>query len=292
MSCKHVFPFGSKRDAVALSVEERTPKRLASLEPDLVVIVGGVEFYHYRAILCDACPLIDTMLSKNMKEANELVVRFPDKDPFDWLTVNKFLDPKITETEKDSLFRTMLPKKKGDETVSVKMCNLLGWFDYLGMDSLLTKYDKMAAATIEKFTLDTNQFPSRSCWIRIRDSPCHFVKKVLKRLLEYFVLRVAWQAVHRQGYTPSDAVQQVIKATLLDDELGDESWASLVEAINFPPEMLLELERKTIVDSPLFIHILRMSAKGMAKPEHTNRVFSEDGEEINKDGNESTDDGH
>jgi hypothetical protein len=52
---------------------------------------------------------MDTMLSKNMKEANELVVRFPDKDHFDLLTVNKFLDPKLTETEKDNLFQSLLP---------------------------------------------------------------------------------------------------------------------------------------------------------------------------------------
>jgi hypothetical protein len=46
----------SKRSAADLGEEERAPKRIKAMEPDLTVVVKGVEFYHYKLELCMPVP--------------------------------------------------------------------------------------------------------------------------------------------------------------------------------------------------------------------------------------------
>jgi|EP00544_Gedaniella_sp_CCMP2646_P008189 hypothetical protein len=40
-----------KAEIIGSLVEEgHTPKKLKALEPHLTVVVGGIEFYHYKAV--------------------------------------------------------------------------------------------------------------------------------------------------------------------------------------------------------------------------------------------------
>jgi hypothetical protein len=63
----------------SLSEEERTPKKLKALEPDLIVDVGGIEFYHYKAILCSGCDFFDKIQSSEMKENGRIESSFQTK---------------------------------------------------------------------------------------------------------------------------------------------------------------------------------------------------------------------
>jgi hypothetical protein len=113
---------------LVLSEEERTPKHLKCMAPDLIVVVSGVEFRHYKFILCSSCSFFDNLLSANMREASESRIEFPDKDPKEWLEVYKFLDP-----NKGSKGAT---EQHGALTKDNAV--MLGpWFDHLGLDDLV-----------------------------------------------------------------------------------------------------------------------------------------------------------
>ena len=46
---------------------------------------------------------------------------------------------------------------------------------------------------------------------------------------------------------------------LTDDVCGDEMWDFLLEKVPLPPKMIQEVDRDTIVNSPLFLHVLVLS---------------------------------
>jgi hypothetical protein len=63
-----------------LSEKERTPKaKLKALEPDLTVVVGGIELYHFKAVFCSGCDFFDKMISFEMKENGRIESSFQTK---------------------------------------------------------------------------------------------------------------------------------------------------------------------------------------------------------------------
>lgn len=68
--------------------EGRQPK-------DVTIIVGNKEFQHSSRMLRHSSQFFDAMFSHNLREHNEMVVRFPDKDPSDWDLVRQFLEPGV-----------------------------------------------------------------------------------------------------------------------------------------------------------------------------------------------------
>lgn len=96
--------------------ESHCPKRIRSSEPDVKVIVGGEEFYHYGVSLSFASEYFDTMLSSSMKEGETQVIEFPDKVPKEWEMLYQFFD------------RTVLPTTELNDEGYL---NLLPWFSEL-----------------------------------------------------------------------------------------------------------------------------------------------------------------
>jgi len=227
-----------------LSPEERTPKRLKSVEPDVTVVVGGVEFYHYKTILCNSCEFFDTMLSANMREAKDSRIEFPDKKPEEWMMVYKFLDP--TEwNDKEPRSSLVTPENA---------LNLLPWFDFIGLEDLTKICDEVAASSLisnEMIGLNYKR------WVKYRDLPCpryqKVIKRVLKRLIAQFLDVAVWET--REKFVP------VLKKFLLDDRCGDEIWEYLLRKVKFSDKMLEQLDRQTIVTSPLFPFLLENSKK-------------------------------
>jgi hypothetical protein len=78
------------------SSDNREPKRLRSIEPDLKVIVGSGDDvstqWHHAASLALKSKYVDTMLSTPMREQETRTITFPDISPSTWDKMNKFLD--------------------------------------------------------------------------------------------------------------------------------------------------------------------------------------------------------
>lgn len=72
-------------------------KILASQKPDVTVVVGSgddaQEFQCYSVILAHASPVLDAMLSCEMREKQERRIEFPDKDPAAWAQLLECIDP-------------------------------------------------------------------------------------------------------------------------------------------------------------------------------------------------------
>jgi hypothetical protein len=235
------------------------------MEPDLTVVVGGVEFYHYKSMLCDICPLIDTMLSVKMKESNESRVEFPDKNPDNWLLVYKMLDHAVSETEKDGIFSALfetneirLSPLRREMVGSSVPYDLLSWFNYLGMESLVELYDKKAARLLQKNNILT---PARyQNWCIYKHLPCPLLHAAFKKKCKYNIDMILLCLEERckatfAGY--AKFVDDFVKPILLDcSECGDEMWQYLDSKIFIPPSLLAEHDRKTIVESPFFGYLL------------------------------------
>jgi len=251
----------TKREIDVQDDDERTPKRLKSMEPDLTVVVGGKEFYHYQSVLCLACPFIDTMLSHNMKESNKNRIEFPDKDPAAWLLVYKFLDLTMTETEKDDMFQSIIGDAFGKDGLK-----LLAWFDFLGMETLVKKYDHMLAIRLE--TTFEGSYPGYGFWRRYKHHPAPLSLKVFTDRMKLMMMKASHQLSRLQeGEWPS-LKQNVddIKKYLLDEEIGNELWEFLLSKVDFPPIMLQATDKADIVSSPIFIGILELCGRSLEKP--------------------------
>lgn len=76
--------------------EERAPKRLRSIEPDLKIILGSGDDvstqWHHAASLALKSKYIDTMLSNPMREQETRTITFPDVSRDIWDRMNMFLD--------------------------------------------------------------------------------------------------------------------------------------------------------------------------------------------------------
>jgi len=241
--------------------------RLKSMDPDVTVVVGGKEFYHYKLLLCLGCPFIDTMLStrNNMKESRENRIEFPDKDPDEWETVYKYLDPTRSDAEKDANFRFGLCNNedtKGEFNVTLR---LLSWFDYLGMETLVQRYDKMLANCLVDLDLPAYA-PSYESWCKYKHLPFPAFQECRKHQIKHFFLYLSFILSRQKRDSTRRMLVDNMKQYLLDGDVGRAFWQFLVANLNFPHNMLQDNDRATIVTSPLFIDLLEMLGKGMRTP--------------------------
>jgi hypothetical protein len=247
-------------DAKSLSEDERTPKHAKFTNPDLTVVIDGVEFYHYKLLLGMSCPYFERMLTVDMKESSESRVEFEDKDPNVWLQVYKFLDPTAaTEAERDSIIKSFLPV----ETVAhIQIYSLITWFDYLGMSELLQKLDKIVAEHNAK-AYSGGKFSYLSYWEICKNVPCPLVQKTLKAKTKNLILRIAYYLSRNEERRP--LFEDIIKPYLLDDQCGDEMWQYLLSNVDFPDKMLETMDRETIVNSPFFEHMLEVCGRSLTE---------------------------
>ena len=246
------------KKASELSEEERTPKKLKFMEPDMKVVVGegeeAVEFYHYKVILADACPFIENMLSSNMEEARDGIVRFPDKNPDEWLVVYDFLVSKTSTVNMDEKFDSILYSQISNiaDTICSLGANLLHWFNYLGMETLLQRYDKIAADYLGKTYIKNQLFAPYEEYCKFK-----LICPNMKAMME--------DSVHTWVFTfgPERLLDDMldVKNYLLDEDCGDDRWDLFQGNVGFPDRMFQELDRKTIVNSPLFEYFLEYSAE-------------------------------
>ncbi|CAB9501340.1 expressed unknown protein [Seminavis robusta] len=62
-------------------------------EPDVTIVVGGVEFKEYGQTLRCWSDFFDTALSSGMKEAVTKRFEFPDRDPKEWEWIVSLMSP-------------------------------------------------------------------------------------------------------------------------------------------------------------------------------------------------------
>eukprot|EP00797_Seminavis_robusta_P004975 Sro1326_g263020.1 n/a (304) ;mRNA; f:14564-15475 len=225
--------------------EEDTPRRFKSIDPDVTVVVGGTtEFFHYKSILC-TCDFFDKMLSSSMKESETSKIEFPDGDPEAWLEVYKFLDP-FNYIALEQPVSSLLT----DENVEV----LIPWFDYLGMEQHLHLCDQKLHFRIMK----SHQPPSHDMWERYKDLPTY--PKTKQAIID--VTKFSSHDIIRNATTTKKADFEELKKFLLDDECGEAIWSYFTSTVvNLPQGMLDDLDRKTIIASPMLQHIVGMCPK-------------------------------
>jgi hypothetical protein len=237
-----------KRQASELSLEERTlPKRLASVKPDVTVVVGGIEFFHYAAVLCLKCPFFDRMLSSHMKESIEKRIEFPEKDPDEWLEVYPLLTLEGAEIQKKM-------EEKFPDGLRILLSiaqKFISWFDFLDRVDLVEKFDEVHTQAWNKFAEShPGHYFSYSTWTTLKNLPCPQFKRLLQENVKKNLM----------GPTDSDSALEQIQKYVSDDQCGEEMWEYLVSKVRFDKEMLETLDRKTIVESPLFKYVLKLTS--------------------------------
>ena len=93
----------SKKRRAKASTKVPTPKRTcrpSSIEPDVAIVVGGVEYYEHSSFLCSWSEYFDTALRSGMKETKSKRFEFPDRDPKEWEFVVELMAP-LTKVSMD-----------------------------------------------------------------------------------------------------------------------------------------------------------------------------------------------
>ena len=240
----------AKHKIESLTEDERTPKRIKCAEPDLIVVVNGVEFYHHKIHLATACPFFDDMLSSNMKEAKEGKIIFPYKDPEQWLNVCKLLDQ--SDIHKKRTLESIIRGYKDIPKDFTSMVNLFSWFDYLGLESMAEECDRLIANQV-MVHYRKGRYLEYEVWCKLKTingSQLQVVANVfIKDTIVHYLI-----GLQVGSKKPSDCL--FLKEVLLDDHCGEELWKWLLKRVKIPPSMIEELSREAIVESPLFFHIL------------------------------------
>ena len=104
----------------------------SSMDPDVVVVVGGVEFNEYSQSLCAWSDYFDAALRCGMKEAHSKRFEFPDRDPKEWEMILALAAP-FSEC------------KLTDDNVHIA----LSWFDELCSRSGLKACDRYLAESLK-----------------------------------------------------------------------------------------------------------------------------------------------
>ena len=259
---------GKLKAPAELSREERTPKHLKFSDPDLTVVVGegenAVEFYHYKHLLAAFCPFFDNMLSSGMKEANENKIVFPDKDPNAWQIVCKILDPAEVADGKNvddiiSLYIEPSTKENFEEECE-KVHALVSWLDFLGLDKLTKRLDKVAAKQFLASFCKGGTYPDyKKGWCAIKQLPCPLVKKVFIAVAKHEFDQVIYEVSSGNDMLWATSRSNFANY-LLDDMCGDEFYQLLLSKVRFPGRMDGE-ERKTVVCNHFFWSLVELASK-------------------------------
>ena len=244
-----------------MSEEERTPLRLQSKDPDLKVVVGGVEFYHYQQILCMWCPFFDVMLSNAMKEKQERKIHFPDKKPGQWLQLYELLNPATQGEEWNSFFQKCLT----EEDNPMNGIDMMLWMDYLGMETLVKKCDKMVADKLKAIYM-VGEFPSYDKWSLMKTLPCPLSQEMVKVRVKHVMLKTAYYLSREHGPEFVEFANSDMKRFLLDDRCADELWQFLLNSIRFPDSMLQNMSRPEIVNASLFLYMVERCGNDLTEP--------------------------
>jgi hypothetical protein len=198
-----------------------------------------------------------------MKESQESKIEFPDRNPNDWHLVVKFLDPTITESEKDEHFISLL------RDLPREACQCVSWLDYLGMETLVKKYDKKAATFLQIFFQENKIDPGYSAFSWWKTVPFPLTHNMLKQSVKQKITSsLVW--LTRSKFRAEKArkrFQGSIKDYLLDDQVGDELWQHLLSMVDLPDHMLQTYDRKTLVTSSWFVYVLEVCSRNMKHPD-------------------------
>eukprot|EP00977_Amphora_coffeiformis_P026185 scaffold24543_cov195-Amphora_coffeaeformis.AAC.8 len=198
------------------------------------------------------------------------------------LTLYKLLDPSKTENEKNSTLSLLLMSEEG--FAAEKVFSILSWLDFLGMDTLLRKYDKLAAQHDLNYVKKASKYPPYINWLDCKRQPfCPLVQRVRKEKIKY-ILHAAVHDLSRPGHKDwaKEKIKR-IKTYLLDDHIGYEMWQYLLSKVDFPEDMIQEMDRDTIVKSPFFKHILEISGRSLESLGSFNKTFSDIVKEMEKE---------
>jgi hypothetical protein len=235
-----------KRSSAAdWSPDERTlPKRFKSMEPDTVVVVGGVEFFHFKCFLC-RCPYFDNMFASGMKESQENCIEFPDKDPDTWPKVYNVLDAPDHSKNVDQRIEELCSSP--DPFV------YLEWFDFLGCEELVRKLDESLAEVFRSNYGCRSLVNYSRHWIPTKNLPCPETREFLWEHVEsYFELYLS----------VSDDSLPSIKSFLLDEQSGDELWELFTtRSVKFPARMMETMDKQSIVNAPTFKFLIAMGRR-------------------------------
>jgi hypothetical protein len=222
--------------------DAHTPKRLKAMDPDVTVVVGGVKFYHYKAFLCSSCDFFDTALAADMREKENSVIEFPDKNPDEWLEVYSFLE-QLSVTNCDLLIL------KGRITAENAM-KLITWFDFLGLKVLAEHCDLVICDEINKaFRRFSSAFNDSldsltAFWEKCRSAPCPKLKECIVSNMEN------WPYLCDEPWP-----QPLTKQLLLDDEYGDRFWPKFRDHVGLP-SACDQMDRVALVNNPLFGYLV------------------------------------
>lgn len=239
----------SKRPVKHFTEEERNPtKRLKGTAPDFTVVVGGVEFHHYKLLLCMNSPFFDNMMAAKMKETKDNQVEFPDKDPEEWLLVYSFLDPMSSDSSKVARFQALLPDGSYPKQDAF---NLVTWLDFLGMERWVRKLDALMASHIDAYFTWNDLSPSD--WAVVKRLPCPRVHKTTKAEIK----KKMKGKLQDLSFVTSFSVKakDFFVDYLLDSHCGDEMWQYLLSLVDFPPEVD-KSDKLGTVSNPLFMYML------------------------------------
>ena len=103
----------------------------SSLEPDVVVVVGGKEFREYSQSLCSWSDYFDAALRSGMKETKTMKFEFPDRDPEEWELIIALMAPMATEKVTDT-----------------NVLTALSWLDELSSKPGLLECDKVFSSKV------------------------------------------------------------------------------------------------------------------------------------------------
>lgn len=217
----------------APSAEERTPRKLKAQETDLTVVVGDIEFYHYKIILCSGSDFFDTMLSTQMRENDENRIEFPDKNPDEWLEVYSFIDQTYGESPTINIGNAL---------------KLISWFDFFAMDELAEKCDKVHSESLPEYIDFFVAFGE--LWDTCKAKPC---PKTQEKVLNYIKNSLDFSSM-------SAREAKALKEFILDEVGGERLWQALKGSgcLHFPPEVK-DLDRTELANNVLFEYFLRTS---------------------------------
>lgn len=205
-----------KRKASELTKEERTPKLEKFQDTDVVVVVGGVEFYHYKLLL-SGIPFFARAFSHNWKENKESRVEIQETEcsPDDWLEVYDLMQGTKTE---ENVLETLVVKDSGLGAP----VRLLTCFDFLGMEQTVLDYDKCASKFAKKKFTKEDEYPTYEDWAQIKGKPCPKLKRTVLRLCKRKVVKEV------TNQETGDAEE-----FLKDDCCGVDMWTYLLDGVEF-----------------------------------------------------------
>lgn len=288
LPCRHLFPH------ITNSEEERTPRRLESMEPDLVVVVGKekMEFHHYKATLCLGCPGIDKILAaKARMEQDTNKLEFSDMEPQVWLILYQLMEfSYITDDEKEGLLNSTLEvaseavrcesKNKAERLLDCynTVRDLFSWMDFFAMEELLSKYDEMTASFIENnyHQWEENIPDEYDMFCSFKILKCPLVLSFLKRVVRFKIGWYTYATGHNIKYerdddkSPSIAKQRAIdkmKNVLLDEDCGEDIFEQWLYTVGAPKNWkdLDQERRRNLVDSTAFEYLVEVMGKSMKR---------------------------